>query len=102
MTSLPCVRHDQPGTDNPRLRAILADASQRAGRDLGDELASLYDYNDYLLATWRTHEARRLWSPALTAAWAAGLGDGSPILHLLSSQEDADLANDAIDKPVHN
>ena len=93
---IPCTRHDRPGADDPLLREILADASHRAGRDLGGELVALYDYAGQLLASWRDAAARAASSNALGAAWRSRMGDAS-LLHLVPSEEDYDYQEDVVD-----
>jgi len=93
-----CVRHDEPGTGNKRLREIVLEANRRAAQELSDQLASLYDYDGHLIATWRTTEGRRLHAHALSCAWQARMGD-RPVLHLVPSQDDYDFIEDVMDSP---
>jgi hypothetical protein len=78
------------------LRAVLADAGKRAGRDLRPLLRSLYNYDGQLLATWQDADAREAGSSALSAAWQERMGE-SWILHLVPSDEDYDYQEDVVD-----
>jgi hypothetical protein len=92
----PCTRHDRAGIGDPRLRAVLADANTRAGRDLSPVLRSLYDYDDHLLVTWRDRAARLAFSAMLTDAWHERVADGR-ILHLIPSDDGYDYQEDVVD-----
>lgn len=92
----PCTRHDRAGTDDPRLRAVLADASARAGQDLSPVLRSLYDHDEQLLVTWRDCMARMAFSTMLTTAWRDH-SEGGQILHLIPSDDGYDYQEDVVD-----
>lgn len=95
-SSVPCTRHDQAGTDDPILRAVLAEASRRAGRNLDPLIRALYNYDGQLLATWRDPAAREVGAEALTGAWQERMGE-TRILHLVPTEEDYDYQEDVVD-----
>ena len=97
--AVPCVRYDTPGADDPELRAVLADATRRAGWPIDPLLRGLYYHDKQLLVTWRDASARDLGANALGAVWRARSA-GSQILHLLPLDEDYDYQEDVADDPT--
>lgn len=101
MVSRPlCTRHDRPGTDDPELLVVLADAETQAGRELNGLLKVLYNHDGQLLATWQDEAVRAAFAVALTAAWRNAMGDDAGILNLVPTDEGYDYQEDVIDNPV--
>lgn len=85
-TVVPCIRSDEIGTANALLREILAEASQAAGRDLGENILTLCDHNTFLLATWADEGAREAGAKYVTKAWTKRTDD-APYLHFVPCWE---------------
>ena len=94
--TIPCIKYDQPGTADKRLRTALSNASALAEADLGEHLHALYDYNGQLWATWRSDGPRRDHAVALTRAWCELAGDAR-VVHLVSVDEQYDYQEDVLD-----
>lgn len=92
----PCIKFDQPGAADDRLRQALRAASELAKTDLGDHLDSLYDYDGQLWATWRSSTPRENHAGALTRAWV-DLAGASRVVHLLSLDDQYDYQEDVLD-----
>ena len=94
--TIPCIKYDQPGTADKRLRTALRNADKLAGTDLGPHLHALYDYNEQLWATWRADTSRKSHAAALTQAWRE-LADNARVVHLISVDDEYDYQEDVLD-----
>lgn len=94
--TVPCIKHDQAGISDKRLRVALADANTLAGVDLGEHLHALYDFHDQLWATWRSDDPRKRHAAALTRAWRALAGEAR-VVHLVSVDDQYDYQEDVLD-----
>lgn len=94
--TVPCIKYDQAGTSNERLRTALRSASELAKADLDAHLLALYDYNDQLWATWRSDAPRKSHAEALTRAWRE-LAGNMRVAHLVSVDEEYDYQEDVLD-----
>jgi hypothetical protein len=93
--SIPCIRHGDASTADPRLIKAL-DIARGAGLfDIEARLESLLDYDGQLWATWRTLVGRDTSSAALSQAWK-DVGGERGALHLLRSDDAYDYQSDCM------
>ena len=91
----PCIRHGTSGIEDPRIKQALADARDRGGIAVENNLVSLVDYDGQLWATWRNAQLGQRHGPALADAWAQAGGERGA-LHLVRIDEDFDYQEDCM------
>lgn len=93
--SIPCIRHGDASTADPRLIKALDIVRNGGMTDIEARLESLLDYEGQLWATWRTAAGRDAGSAALSQAWHE-LGAERGALHLLRSGDAYDYQEDCM------
>lgn len=95
MVSIPCIRHGDASTADPRLVKALAIVRNGRQPDLEGMLESLLDYDGQLWATWRTRAGRDAGSAVLSRAWQE-LGGEAGTLHLLRCDDVYDYQSECM------
>ena len=91
----PCIRHGTSGIADSRITQALADARDRGGIAVENNLLSLVDYDGQLWATWANAQLGQRHGPALADAWAQAGGERGA-LHLVRIDEDFDYQEDCM------
>lgn len=96
---IPCIRADEPGASNERLRALVTAAEQLAGTSLAGTLVSIYEHAGFLFVSWRDPAARETWSRFVTQA----LHDSRPgtaCNHLVPGDQDVEYDEHALESEL--
>lgn len=96
---IPCIRADEPGASNERLRALVTAAEQLAGASLAGTLVSVYEHAGFLFVSWRDPAAREMGSRFVTQA----LHDSRPgtaCNHLVPGDQDVEYDEHALESEL--
>ena len=97
----PCIRHGTSGIEDSRIRQALAEARDRWGVAVENDLVSLVDYDGQLWATWRDAQLGQRHGTALADAWSKAGGERGAV-HLVCIDEDFDYQEDCMSEAAEN